>query len=128
MTDLDSNARVAAAYGEIDKELRERKLRVIGACLAALLLSIAWVLYSYGTLPTKPAVRRPGTVIRTVQVEDDTGHDVRLVVALDHGPSVLVPISNFVPIGARVIVGERKNLFGWSRYAFIGHESASKGR
>jgi hypothetical protein len=127
MTDLDSKARVAAAYREIDKELRRRKLKVIWACIAAVLLLSAFVLYFYGTLPVGPAVRRPGTVIRTMQVADDTAHDVRLVVALDRGPSILLPAVGVVPIGARVVVGERRNRLGWPRYAFIGRESESKG-
>ena len=128
MADLDSKARVAAAYAEIDKELRLRKLQVIGACIAAVLLLGAFAAYFYATLPVGPTVRRPGTIIRTMLVSDDEGHDVRLIVALDRGPSVLVPFVGALPIGDRVIVGERKNRLGWPTYAFIGHESESKDR
>lgn len=129
MADLGSKAGVAAVYEEIDQELRRRRWQVIGASVAAALLSIAMVAYFWGTLPTGPVTRRSGTVIRTMQVADDEAHDVRLVVTLDRGPSViLLPPSGLVPIGARVIVGERKNHFGWSTYAFVGRESESNGQ
>ena len=119
---IDTKARGRAAYERLNEELRGERRRLVAAALVAVAIFSGLVLLLWWA--SFEAVGAPqliqGTAVRTVQVSDDTGHVVDLVVDLDEGQTVRVRPDVAVPIGARVLVNRRNNRFGKATYDFAG--------
>lgn len=120
MTDTDRRLEVLAAHARLEAELRaERRQCIRAAALAAALTVAGGVWWIGGNVLSKPRLRH-GTVSLSRQIPDDYGHTVCQVVELDDGRSVVIAPRQLVPIGVRVIVGERTTWWGRQTFSLVG--------
>lgn len=122
----DNKAKAREAYERLDKDLRDERRDWIRAAVIAV-ASFAGIMLFLGLLTTTgPSQRLAGTAVATIQQPDEDDHIVYLVVALDDGRTVRVFLNQPIPIGARVLINQRKNWVGGHRHGLIGLAPAKK--
>lgn len=105
----------------LDQALRKRRAKTalkIGAIAIPIILIVMWF-YPVATVGT-----HSGTAVSVTSQHSDEGTTLRLVVVLDKGDRITASMGRrmtFKP-GAKVLVREKRTLFGFSRYSLVRYE------
>jgi hypothetical protein len=116
----DNKALARAAYERLNQDLHDERRLWVKVATIAVAIFAGFVLFLWSLAPTGPQQRLEGTAVSTIQEPDDEAHIVSLVVALDDGRTVRVHMHEMIPMGARVVVNQRKTWFGGDRHGLVG--------
>ena len=94
------------------RERREKALDLAKGVLFLLAVIAAFCFLALRMIAQGAAEEVQGTVVTTKHLQDDQSHTVNLVVRLDSGELIVIPLSGTIPMGSRVTIEKRKNGFG----------------
>jgi hypothetical protein len=126
VAESDSKAKARAAYQRLDADLRDERRDWIRAAVVAVAAFAGFMLLLGLLTTTGPSKRLEGTAVGTIQQPDEQRHLVYLVVALEDGHTVRVRLQQPIPIGARVLINQRRTWFGGHRHGLIGLAPAER--
>jgi len=107
---------------ELDRALRKRQLKIGLEVTAALIPIILFLLWYF---PFESVGTREGTAVSVTSQQSDEGTFLLMVVVLDDGQKVTARMGkrmSYKP-GAKVVLREKRNLFGFTNYSFIRYKN-----